>query len=591
MAVNKWRLFILAAVVLCLGAGLGGAIYWKQRRTREAGRLQDSLAKNLAAGRFDHAVLEANRLVRLAKDNPDAHLMRARAYLAGRDPSALRSTDPDGRAAVQSLLAAVRINPTLPEPNRQLLAYHLATRNFADARPFAEALAKAIPDDPDANLALARVLAQDPAKGSAEEARRRLELVIQQEPKPVRPRVAIVAALVDEALGKAGGKLHALAEDWLLHDCVAPRELTVEDRLSLVELRAWSAGRATAAPVIAEQLGAALRELEALGTGDAGNDLLPGYVLEFAERLVPPGPHHDAATEAALATLRLEADRVIGVTFRKAVERKTPDPRVYTTYADRLRNAGKDDEAAKIVEQGLANVKDSSDHVRTEFGAARLWLTKHFLSKAQPDAAEPHVAELLANERWKPWGQLMQGYIFTMKGDSAAAAKPLSECLQSPDLKDNGAAHALYGLCMLRTGHPNIGRQHLERGKAAGADSPQLRAWLALALAQAGDGAKALELARQVSGANAPLESRAVGDALLGELQLAAGNLDDAERSLDAALQALDPKFRWPVLLAKAQVKAQREDWTGAQALLDQVKAADVPEAARAFALEAKRWR
>jgi predicted Zn-dependent protease len=137
---------------------------------------------------------------------------------------------------------------------------------------------------------------------------------------------------------------------------------------------------------------------------------------------------------------------------------------------------------------------------------------------------------------------------------------------------------------MLRRGFVTIGLQHLEKGKQLGADGPQTRAWLALALAEAGITDKAIEMAEQVVGSE---RTNGIGKALIGELKLRAGRIDEAEKDLAAAADSVDPKLRPMVRLARAQALLAKNDVAGAQPLLDEVKKSG-DFAYRAYAIEAR---
>jgi tetratricopeptide (TPR) repeat protein len=585
MGLNRKRVLIVVGLLFAVAASTAALVAWRYRRGERAENLVAVVKTHLEAGRFDEAKIEAEKLVRIAVNNPDAQLLYAKAYLAGRDPGTIKTTEADALKAVKGLLAAVRINPGLNEAQRMVLAYYAGQRNFTEAMPYAQEVLRTTPEDSQANFMLSRALVQ---LNRPLDARKHLDRLIADEKARMRPRTAALAAAVGEGLGKEGQAFVAAADEAL---AAYVREKAtfepIDDRISLVELRCWKAHRPNTPPkVVREHLNAAVEELDRLVKDQRSNDMLPGFVLDAVKQILPRDRTSRPELQPVVKELQGAIDRVTTETFTVAVERKILDPRIYTAYGERLRDKGQEDQAAAIVKQGLENAKDASDLVKREFGVCDLWLAKHFLAQKRNADAKPHVDALVAHPDWKPWGQLMLGYGYVLEDKFDLATPPLRDAVQRLG-ETNGTAHALYGLCMLRRGYVAQGKEHLERGKALGADGAQFRAWLTLALAEAGENQAALQMAREiVDGAGGNVEAvGGVSKALEGELRMRTGDYDGADRCLADALERTDPKLRSAIRLSQAQLRMVRNDWDQAKRILDEVKK-DENFAFRAFATE-----
>jgi tetratricopeptide (TPR) repeat protein len=584
MGLNRKRVLIVVSLLFVVAASTAGLVAWRYRRGERAETLVASIEKNLAAGRFAEAKVEADKLVRIASKDANSYLLKAKTLLAGRDPATIKTTENDALQAVQSLLKAVRINPALDEAQRMVLSYYAGQRNYAEAMPYAQEVLRTTPEDGQANFMMARALVH---LNRPLEARKHLDRLIADEKAGLRPRTAALAAAIGEGIGKDGVALVNQADESLAGYIKTNREFpTLDDRISLVELRCWKAHRSTELPVMREQLTAAVADLSKLVNDQRSNDMLPGFVLDAVKQILPRERMDRKELQPIVKELQTAIDKVTTDTFTVAVERKILDPRIYTAYGERLRDKGQEEEAVKTVKQGLENSKAATDLVKREFGVCDLWLAKHYLAQKRNQDAKPHIDALISHVDWKPWGQLMLGYSLVIEDKFEQAAPPLQEAVQKLG-DNNGTAHALYGLCMLRRGYITQGKDHLERGKALGADGAQFRAWLTLALAEAGETEAALQMAKNIVGAAGGKGEAVSGvsKALEGELRMRLGDLDRAEECLKDALGKTDPRLQPAVLMSQAQLRIAKKDWPGAKALLEQVKQDD-NFAYRAYATE-----
>src|SRR5215203_3572202 len=103
MGLNRKRVLIVVGLLFVVAASTAALVAWRYRRGERAETLIASIEKNLEAGRYDNAKVEADKLVRIASKDANAYLLRAKALLAGRDPATIKTTEIEALLAVQAL--------------------------------------------------------------------------------------------------------------------------------------------------------------------------------------------------------------------------------------------------------------------------------------------------------------------------------------------------------------------------------------------------------------------------------------------------------------------------------------------------------
>lgn len=576
MGLNKRRVLIVAGITLLMSVGAVGLYAVRFRHRQQASTLEASARQFVETGDFESAKIEVEKLLALKPQYASGHLLKGQVLLAGRNPSQLRTETSEEFAPIRSLIQAIRLDPELVDARKLLVEYFLAAGDANEAANHARVVLRHEPDDPNARFALASSFLE---QRQTQEASVHAEHLLTHE-NPVRPRSAWLAARLGDLQGwESDLRKNAVA----LLDKFATGEhkwTAVDDQLALVELRAWQARRSDDAEQVRTQTEAAMAELKQMADSlEAGkNNVPPRLIVKAAGRLLPDPGQRSSRLAAVYQELEPKVAELTEHIYSKAIDAKSSDPSLYVSYASLLRDQGKVDEAIKVAESGTQIAKDKGSEFRVAFTLCDLWLAEHYLSNRQGDKAKPHLEALIHTKHLKSWGQLLTGYRLVQTGDFDAAFKPLEEAVVA--LPENGTANALFGLCQLRRGFVTEGRSHLEKGIRLGADEPQYKAWLAMALAEAGYQEQAVSIAQQVLSQPA---TKGLGRALLGQLRLRAGDYDQAAEDFSTALESADESFRPSLKLSQAELAIVRDDWETAKTLLDDLK--KTPLAPQAYAV------
>ncbi|MGL5096373.1 MAG: tetratricopeptide repeat protein, partial [Planctomycetia bacterium] len=577
MGVNKRRLAIVAAVATVLTATAVGVYAVRFRTGPDAAALQASAEQFLAAGDFASAKIEVDKMLRGNPKNGWAHYLKAQTLLEGKSIVDVRAADSQSINALKSLVQAVRVDPSLTDVHKSLLTYFANVADWTEAAEHAKPVLEKNPADADAQFAMANRLLQQ--KKYAEAGRQIVSLAALE--KPARPRTAWLSAEAGDALGRSSD-LSAKAE--ALVDSFAefkPTATNLDDALGLVELHRWSAERSNEPRAVKHHVTTGAGLLEAALAASKGSDTAPRRLLDAAGRLTPKANQRKPAVAATYAALQPRVDALSAAIYTQALDAGVLDPALYLRYAGERRRDGQAEDAARMVEKGIKSAEAAGPEVRQAFAVCDLWLAEHYLGQKQSKEAQPHIEVLLRVETLKPWGRLLAGYQAVQDEEFERAAASLQEAVEK--MPANGAAHALLGLAQLRRGLVSEGRRHLEDGVKLGADQPQYKAWLTLALAEAGYQKQAEDLASQLL---ADPGTQSLGRALQGQLQFRAGRFDQAEKDFSQAVLAAPESARATLQLSQAQAAAARGEVAKARKLLEELK--DGPQAAMAAALEVR---
>lgn len=576
MKLNKKRLFVVFSVATVL-AICGGSLYaFRFKKTQQAQAIEASAVQFLAAKNFDSARIEADKLLVLQPSNANAMLLKAKALLQEREPARIQTTDRRGLDAMRSFIQATRLQPDLIEAQRVLVQFFIGSGDFNEAANAAKEILRHAPNDSDARYAMA-ANAQD--KRQVQDAISHVDLLLKNE-KPVRPRTVWIGIQVAELAGKETDlKARSTAQ---IKGLFAAKDTfkAPQDRLALADLCFWAARQESQPAAIKVQLQKAVDELTRIAAEPDFGGATPKTIVQTATRLLPTSEVAVNDLGAVQAEFAPKVNDLIQSVFKKAIDGAILDPSVYVDYATRLRNQGKADEAVKVLERGLDNAKKTSPEARKLFTLCDLWLAKHYLTARQGDKAQPHIEALLSDEMSQAWGQMLAGYRLVEKSDWEAGSRMLGEAVKK--LPEHGIVNVLYGLCQLKRGYISEGRRHLEKGIRLGADDPRYKAWLAVALSEAGYNDQAMGIARQVL---ADKQTESLGQVLVGQLRLRTGQYQAAEEDLVNAIRSADAANKPALQLMLAEVlMSNKQSDKGRQLLhaLQQVPAVS----ARAYAME-----
>lgn len=574
MALNKKRVFITLGISAVLASGAGLIYQFRFHGNEQSAALLASAERYLEEGKFDSARIELDKYLLTKPNDAQGHYLKGVATLEGRPVNKIRANDAQGIAAIRSFVQAVRKNDKLLDAHRQLLVYFSQAGNRDEAAIHADAILNLDNSDTDAHFAKGQALI---AQRSAEQATPHLEFLLDRE-NPIRPRTVWLSIQVSELLGRQSD-LAQRAMKKSQESPVSSKEANLEDQLAQIQIECWTAQHSNDAAKGSEQIRTAFSRLESLSRTASFEELAPAKLIATIEQSIPPEGNRPDQLKEIYHSLEPTREHLIEIVFQRAVQENFPDPSLFISYASRLRQKGKVDEAIKVAQQGLATSQSSTPEIRLAFSVCDLWLAEHFLFHHQADNAKPHLDALLANPQMRPYGLTLSAYQCVEDGDFETASTQLKEAITR--LPDHGLAHALLGLCQLRRGFVTEGREYLQEGIRLGAKGPQYRAWLSLALAEAGYQDQAIRVAREV------LEdpnSAMVGQVLLAQLRLRAGDLSRAASDLNTAAKNADPESLANIQMSQAEIAIAQKDWDNADRLLQSLKQTKL--ASKAMALE-----
>ncbi|MFO0948041.1 MAG: tetratricopeptide repeat protein [Planctomycetota bacterium] len=570
MTVNVRRLFVVLGVVGTLGLSSYSVYRWRSSDQHNAARLEASIQSYLDDHEFPAARLEAEKLLRLRPNDARAHYLRGIAFLAGKPTTGIPASDTDRIAGVRSLIKAAKLGAEHRDALTLLVSYFLSVGEYAEAEQYAKVLLRLDSSNADAHFAIASSLL---AQSQPKRAQTHVTRLLEQE-TPARPRTLWLLARIADSEGK-NSKLPADIEQKLKASMSSDKKWSAGlDQLALVELAPWLARYSKMPGEEQEALAQSLFRLESLVDSPALNEVPPRAVLNAMDRLT--------ATSKAPKELVARIDALVERVFKRSVETELLDPMVYLHFANRLLLAERGDSAAEVARQGIERAKKYGPEARLVFAVCDLWLAEYHLSRQEPSLASPYISALDGMEPYRPRARLLAGYAALQEGTLDQAASLLAEANAS--MPRDGATCALYGLCQLRRGLVSEGRQLLEQGIRLGASEPRYRAWLALALAEAGYHEQGVTVARELL---ADPSQQGLGRVLLGQLRLRAGQYSSAEKDLADAVEKADPSFRPALRLSMAELAVARGDWEIAEPILVELKS--TPLAPQAIALEYRR--
>lgn len=568
------RIGIVIVALAILSGGMFATHRWRSTGSKE-NAIADSALRFLQAGDYDSAGVEADKWLRLEPRQGKAHWVKAQALLRGKSLDQVNLTDPDVVSAVRTLIQAARLDPDLTDARIPLLTYFLSAGDLSEAARQAQAIIKKLPDHLDSRYVLACSFLDQRKLG---EAAPNLEYLKNAE-HPIRPRTAWLFAQASD-MGPAGNPYRSLVQssirawnDQPIH-VVDPR-----DRLALVDLAHWSAEHAPNASAMTSELGLACSRLEAMVSAPTMGGAPPRILLQAAGRLYPDRSTLAPEKANAYAAIAPKVEAFVERIFKQAIASEVLDPSVYISFAARQRSQGRVEDAVATVRRGIELARKFSPEARRGFLVCDLWLAEHHAGRRESALARPSIETLLADEQFRPYGQLLVGQERLLADDVDSAAAALAEAVAK--LPKHGTAHALLGLCQLRRGLVSEGKSHLETGIALGASEPQYKAWLAIALADAGYQDRAIAMAQEVL--RSP-EQAGLGRALLGELRLRAGQYREAASDLKEALERATPENRATIQISQAEALLAEGNVEPIEPLLVELKKG--PGAPRAYAIE-----
>ena len=583
----RWKPLLLLSGLFVVIAVVGLAAMAYTLIPRGAKDILPAARAERAARRYEKAVIHYKRALQMDGRNPAIHEEVAAMY-DDWAPQAPPEKRPELRALrVVSLAEAAKYGKSLKGPRRQLLAAVMDLDEPAEARHWAKEVLTLAPDDADAHYVLASEALED-RNPALPEVQRHIEAL--EAAKAPGVRLAWVKAKLAQTRGDAEAREAVLAG---ARGLTLPSNAGPVDRTALVRLRALDVETTTDAARLAGRVEALRAGVEAL---TADKDIAPtrvirvSRVLEGAQKsLGLTASQAKPADRAAIKQLDDAIESDFDAIFKGALQTAgRTDLGVYLTYADHLRYRGQRARCLEVVNEALksklAKLTTAHDTVMGLHAVAVESALNETKDASRFEKAAPHIKDLIAasSPRFQGLGHLYQGAI-DLEQAGLSGANPSAPSAASPDaaarpklrasalnhlklaaeqLPDVVEAQARYGVALVLSQEPSLGRQYLLNAVRQGNAEPQYQVWAALSVVQAGYPEEAEPIVNHLL---AELSAGRVSKDLEGTLHLLRGEIFQARRTPDDLRKALaeyarsyDGKSVPPaVMLRMAQIDGQ----------------------------------
>ncbi|MFO0959976.1 MAG: tetratricopeptide repeat protein [Isosphaeraceae bacterium] len=555
----------------------------------------------LQAGEFERAWIQYRRALQSDPKNAAIHEEVADMFARWGESAPADKQADLRQQRLASLIDAARYGTRLVAPRRQLLAEALHDNEIGEAIRWAKELVALAPDDLEAHYVLAReALTQSPpAADAASKHIQALEAAEADRPRTAWLRAWLARETRDEAT------LAAILEQARKVD--PARVVDPIDRLAQLRLLGFDVQQA--AEIGPDDLAGRIPAFQAMARRIADEpEAVPGRIDELGElvaqarsALMTAAGKADKDGREPLENLAKGLDQVVEATYKKALESQRPDLRVYETYANFLIDRGQFDECLQVALQALKLPAASQPAFRAPAMALREVAIRAILGNTRDadrfDKAAPHIKAMLASTaaREQAIGHLFHGAICLEKTGltgTEGVAKPANdaekeslraEALEhlrpaAAELTQVPAAQALYGITLILSREPTLGRQYLQAARRAGVLEAKYQIWAAWSMIQAGYPEEAQPIVaalRKDLGAALAAENEGTLRMLEGEIAQARRNPDDLKKARDEFEKALEANPDQAALELKlAQVDIQLKNYDAALERIDGLRQA-----------------
>ncbi len=497
------------------------------------------------ARKYDNALLQYRRALQQDGKNASIHEEVAAMYAEWADqPGTTPEKKSELRAArLEALANAAKAGKSLKEPRRLLLEDALRHDEASLALSWAKELLRVDPRNAEAHYVIAAE-ALEHRNPDLPELKRDLEVARGAHAPAVR--ITWIKARISQLTSDSGTLRETLAQ---ARGLSLPATAGPVDRMALLRLKVLDIQTNLDTTTPAEPLPGLAARVESL-KGDAeallkganqasGRIVRVSLLLEQIQRglqLRAANPATAPATRTELVGLVDSIEQVTDAIFQKSMsDSAQPDLQVALSYADHLRFRGKRDACIKVIDTALkspaATRKNSGMIVMALHALAAETALANLEDKARFEVAAPHIKELIACSytRYQGLGHLFQGAVeleqagTTARSETApdgpiglppaasgaaqaeTVAKPASTTASASAaqaklrasalahlktaaelLPDVAEAQARYGVALVLSTEPVLGRQYLQKAVAQGSLDPQYQIWAAWSMVQAG---------------------------------------------------------------------------------------------------------
>ncbi|MBX6312725.1 MAG: tetratricopeptide repeat protein [Isosphaeraceae bacterium] len=447
------------------------------------------------AKRYDHAKIQFLRALQKDGKDPAIHEELARMYAEWAEQV------PERRAELRllrlrALADAAKYGKQLIEPRRQLLVDALQHEEPAESLHWAKELAALDAQDADAHYVLAAdALAAQPPR--VPEARAHLAALETKEPQ--RLRTAWIAA----RLAKEAGE-DARLKEILNQTRTAPLAEVADpvDRMALMRLRLLDVQQTNDPAALAGRIQALGDDVGRLA---AAPEAVPNRIAQLGQILDQAQKRLDATkTDPKVRALSATLDRVAETIYRKATDPSTPtpDPRIYAAYAEHLFYRDRRDECLQVIARALKlPITSLPAWAGTAMHLREMGIKAALSDPNDPkrfEKAMPLIKEMISGTEplYQGIGYLFQGIVEleqaglgTGRAGTGAAVPPAALAhlkAAAAQLPHVPTAQAVYGVALILSQEPGLGRQYLQNALRSGALEPRYQVWAAWSMAQAG---------------------------------------------------------------------------------------------------------
>jgi tetratricopeptide (TPR) repeat protein len=550
----RWKPLIVLSGVFLVVAAAGLVAIGFALAPASAKDILPLARAEVKAGEYDRAFIQFRRALQREPKNPAIHEEMAamvEAWVA-KEPAERVRLRP---IRLRALADAAKYGPGRPVPLRALLADALAQDDQASAIAYAKSLLPLEAENPEANacLALAALDRQPPA---VSEANTHLEVLRSRAPDSAQTR------LVQARLAGTTRDADALARA-LEGIPPATEDSSPAEQLARMRLRGLDLERAEKAAELTPRVEALLVEARALMSQDNGS---PGRLKQITREL-------DAARrttlllartarpeeQESLANASTAVAQLAETVFTQSLEQMgAVDLSVHLAYAEHMLERGQRERCVEICDTALKLPMAAIPAWHRETAALREVAAKCLLGQADDpnrfDRAAPYIRDLIAstNPTYSGLGHLFQGLIDLEQsgissvtaeraeanplGDSKRKASARDHLAQAAErLRDSPTALALYGVSLVLSREPALGRQYLQTAMTKGTLEPRYQLWVAWSVIQAGYPEEAEPILNRLHSA---IEAGELPADLAGTVGLLEGEMHEARRSPDELRKA-----------------------------------------------------
>lgn len=543
----RWKPLIVLSGLFLIVAVLGLLAITVQGVPTDAPKILAQARTEWKAGRHGNAQIHFQRVLQQTPRDAKVHEELSRLY------QEWSKAEPSRRAELRtsrlSALADAAKFGKSAEPRRQLLLDALAHEDIAQAEVWAGKLLEVDPGSADAHYALAAT-ELEAAQPNAQEIQGHLAALAEAESQ--RPRTLWVRARLAELLGREAELRQVLDQARPLR---AEASAEVTDQSALLRLRRLDALNTADPAELAGRCTALADEARRQAEGEAvapdrlvaiGRQI--GAVLKHVQQVRDGG---DARTREALVPCDEALARLAETSFQQALEDAgAADLRVSEEYAAHLLARDQRARCLEVVNDALKQPSAALPAWNdTVMRLRETGIKAALLDSQDPERfarAEPHIQALIASASptQQAIGHLFQGVVELDRsglasggeGDARMRASALAHLkIAAAGLPDIATAQALYGVALMITGEPALGRQYLVGARRLPNLEARYKLWCAWAMVQAGYPEEAEGDVRELL---AGLEKGQVPRDVEPSLRLLVGEIHQARRSPDDLRQA-----------------------------------------------------